>query len=101
MTIMEKNNLIPANEFCKFNGVEISFILWLDHAGLISAVQQDDLYIQEQELAKVERLMRLHYELEINYEGLETIDHLLENIQHLQEEVKNLQNKLSRFSDDF
>lgn len=98
---MEKKNLIPANEFCKYNEVETSFILWMANAGLISIVQDDDIYFQEQEMQKIERMMRLHYDLEINFAGLETIDHLLENIHTMQNEIRQLRNKLAGFSKEF
>ncbi|EPR68094.1 hypothetical protein ADICYQ_2814 [Cyclobacterium qasimii M12-11B] len=44
----------------------------------------------------MERLSRLHYEMEINLEGLYAIVHLQEKIERLKEEVNSLARKLDR-----
>jgi hypothetical protein len=36
----------------------------------------------------------MHYDLEINIEGIETIHYLLEKIEEMQKEIVNLRNKL-------
>jgi len=38
--------------------------------------------------------VRLHYDLDINLEGLETINHLLEKIEEMQMEILKLRNKV-------
>jgi predicted lipoprotein len=38
--------------------------------------------------------VRLHYELDINLEGIETIFHLLDRIEALQQEMRDLQKKI-------
>jgi hypothetical protein len=40
-------------------------------------------------------MVRLHYDLGINLEGIETIFHLLERIESLQHEMLNLKKKIS------
>jgi hypothetical protein len=95
---MKQENLIPAIDFCQFHNIEYSFIHLLDNAGLIQIISIKDAdFIQEEEMKKLEKLIRLHYDLEINIEGIETIEHLIENIIHLQNKVLQLQNKLEGF----
>ncbi len=75
---MAKANLISANDFCVYHNINLAFISNLKEFGLVEIVhvQQAD-YIPENQIDKLERMIRLHRELEINPDGLDTIDHLL------------------------
>lgn len=90
---MENDDLIPANEFCIYHNIEYSFISSLEDSGLIriTSVEQN-AYIPSDELEKLEKFVRLHYDLEINVEGIETINHLLQKIDVLQKEILHLRN---------
>jgi hypothetical protein len=63
----------------------------LEDSGLIrvTSVEQSS-YISSDELEKLEKFVRMHYELDINIEGIETINHLLEKIDLLQKEILQL-----------
>ena len=73
-----KANLISASDFCVYHNINLAFISNLKEFGLVEIVhvQQAD-YIPENQIDKLERMIRLHRELEINPDGLDTIDHLL------------------------
>ena len=93
---METQNIIAAEVYCEYYEIEHSFIEALQQSGLLSTeVIEDKIYLQPEQLPEVEKYTRLHYDLNINLEGIETIAHLLNHIQHLQREVIQLQNKLS------
>jgi len=98
---MAKAYLISVTEFCAYHNIEFAFISNLKEFGLLEIVhdQQTD-YIPEDQLEKLERMIRLHRELEINPEGLDTIDHLLERMISLQEEVITLKNRLRLYEDN-
>lgn len=88
---MEKTNNISIEECCVYYNIEISFIRNLNEHGLIELIRSDEtLYIAFEQLSDLEKYMHLHYELEINMEGLETIKHLLDKINKLQQEVGRL-----------
>lgn len=91
---MEQDELIPAEDFCMYHNIEYSFINSLEDSGLITvtAIQQTS-YIPADEIQKLEKFVRLHYDLDINIEGIETINHLLEKIQEMQQEILNLKNR--------
>ncbi len=90
---MEKDELIPADEFCIYHNIEYSFISSLEDSGLISVTSvEQSTYIPVDELQKLEKFVRLHYDLNINIEGIETINHLLEKIEELQKEILQLRN---------
>lgn len=97
---MPKDNLISADEFCVFHNIEFSFISNLMEFGLIETVTLEQInYIPEGQIEKLERILRLHRELEINLEGIDTIDNLLQRVSQLQEEVLSLKNRLRLYED--
>ncbi len=94
-------HMISANEFCANHSIEISFIKDLEENGLIEIRTIDETgYIFEHQLPELERIVRLHYDLEINLEGIETITHLLHRINDMQDEINALKNRLRFFEPD-
>ena len=92
---MATEHLIPADEFCTIYNVEYAFITSLQEAGLIEiTIQQERGFIREEQLQDLEKFIRLHYDLDINLQGLEAISHLLEQVQQLQAENAWLKKKL-------
>lgn len=87
-------------EFCNCHHLEHSFIHSLSEHGLIrTIVIEEDEFIEKEQIRDLERMMRLHYDLEINFQGIDAINHLLERVSGLQQEVINLQNRLRRFEE--
>ncbi|MDB5008278.1 MAG: cbpM [Mucilaginibacter sp.] len=92
---MTKTNLIATTEICTYHEVEYTFISSLNEAGLVELTVVDKTtYIPESDLQKLEKMIRLHNELEINVAGIEAITHLLERVEHMQEEMRKLKNRL-------
>lgn len=92
---MEQEELIPAKDFCIHHNIEYSFISSLENSGLISVTSvKRSAFIHAEEIHKLEKFMRLHYDLDINIEGIETINYLLERIEEMQREIINLRNKM-------
>jgi hypothetical protein len=50
-------------------------------------------------LGRLEKIVRLHFELDINLEGIETIAHLLERMEGMQEKIVQLTNRLKAYED--
>ena len=91
----QTENLINANQFCIYHNVEISFIHSLHQSGLIEiVVVKEIVFIPAEQLEHVEKLARLHYDLDINLEGIETIAYLLEKVTRMQNEMTAVKNKL-------
>lgn len=92
---MEKKDLIPAEEICSRYQVEYSFINELNEHELIElSMIEESSYIPLDHLSDLERFIRLHYDLDINMEGLEAIDHLLKQMHSMQHQIRSLENKL-------
>lgn len=97
---MKDEILISADEFCQYHQIEFSFISNLQEFGLIEMTTRQQIsYIPENQLEKLERILRLHQDLEINMEGIDTITHLLQRISQMQAEITALKNKLRLFED--
>lgn len=98
---METKDLIAIQEFCKHYKVEISFIDSLNEFGLIEIITVEQTqFIHQQQLKDVEKMIRLHYDLEINLEGIDAISHLLKRVNSLQEELNALKIKMRSYEDD-
>lgn len=92
---MLKKQLISADDFCINHNIEISFISSLHENGLIDITTIDEtVYIYPNQLPQLEKISRLHYDLGINLEGIETITYMLDRIDEMQNEITILQNRL-------
>ncbi len=92
---MEKENHISVEQCCIYYNIEFSFVQKLDEHGLIELDRSDEsISIAFEQLSDLERYMHLHYELEINLEGLETVKHLLDRVHFLQKEVNRLKGEV-------
>lgn len=97
---MEKQKLIPAKIFCQYHEVEFSFVHRLYDFGLITLIRvEEEECIDETELEKLEKLARLHYELDINLEGIDVIQHMLNRMQHMQDDILELRNRLKFYEE--
>lgn len=98
---METRDLILIEQFCTHHDIEFSFINSLHEFGLIEVIEFNDAkYFANEQLKDVEKMMRLHYELDINMEGIDAISNLLKQIDDLQKELIATQNKLRLFDND-
>ncbi len=89
--------LIHITDFCLSHQIEESFIIELKTYELVKLeIRDNQLYMQVEELPKVEKMVRLHHDLEINIEGIQAIYHLLERTQKMQDEIRLLKNQLKR-----
>ncbi len=95
---MDNDQLIPLELFCTYYNVEVSFISALTEFGLIeiTTVEQTQ-FIYKETISDLERLIRMHYELEINIEGIEAIAHLLQRVNSLQSELMSVKNRLNLY----
>lgn len=97
---MQTTDMILADDFCRYHSAEISFIYSLSDAGLIEViVSEQKLFLPAAQLFQLEKLVRLHYDLDISIEGLETISHLLGKIDVMQQHIVQLSNRLNRYED--
>ncbi len=95
---MSSKNLIQIKQFCVYHEIEYTFIMELYNYGLVEIIiQEEDEYLQPEQLPAIEKMIRMHYDLKINLEGIDAIYHLLNKIEALQQNLTATQNKLRLF----
>jgi chaperone modulatory protein CbpM len=95
---MNLEELIATEELCERYRVEHTFIRSLSNSGLIEVVTIEKReYVHCDKMADFEKLMRLHYDLDINLEGLEAIKHLLDRVNELKDLNIALKNRLGLY----
>lgn len=93
---MQKENLIPVIACCRHYNIETSFVHSLNQYGFIKIVSGESTeFIDMDELQILEKFIRMHYELDINMQGIEAINFLLERVQNMQDEITYLKSKLN------
>jgi hypothetical protein len=97
---MDTAHMILIDEFCKSHELEISFIRSLEDHGLIEIITiEQSLCIPHEELPKLEQMVRLHRELNVNPEGIDVVNNLLDRIEELNSEIIILRRQLNFFED--
>lgn len=97
---MENKQLIQIEQFCAHYHIEFAFIHSLYEFGLVEIITVEDVqYLRGEQLAELEKMIRLHYDLEINMEGIDAITHLLQRMNELREELGLLKNRLRLYED--
>jgi len=98
---MQPEDMIALDEFCSSHHVEISFIRSLEEHGLIEVlIVNQTLCVPGNHLSKLEQMVRLHRELNINPEGLDAINNLLLRMEDMQNEITGLRNKLDFYEEN-
>ena len=95
---MRKENLIPIDQLCSHYHVERTFFNGLIEFELIeiTTIEQTH-YLHIDSLHELERIIRLHQDLYINLEGIDSVLHLLKKIDVLQTELSVIKNKLGLY----
>ena len=97
---METRKLISIDLVCKHYKVPVAFIKTLNEFQLIElTIQNDDFFVHQKQIKDIEKMMRLHYDLDINLEGVDAIYNLLKQVNTLKQEITTLHNRLRLYED--
>ncbi len=92
---MKGQDYILVETICVHYKIEVSFIKELHNIGLIEIEQlEDDEFIHSEKIGDLEKMIRLHHELNVNIEGIDVVFNLLRKEIQLKEELKELRNRL-------
>jgi hypothetical protein len=92
---MAAMNLILIETLCTHYEVEVSFIDSLSDLGLIEVQTVEQIrYLPEENINTLEKMIRLHQELDVNPEGIDVIFNLLEKVDRLNRELAEARQKL-------
>lgn len=93
---MEKTFLISIEDCCANYNIEMEFINSLEDHGLLAPTQvNDQRFIEQDHLQQLEKFISMHYDMDINMEGIEVINRLLDRINEMQQEIMRLKNNFS------
>lgn len=88
---MENGKHILVEDCCRYYSIEVSFVRRLNDHGLIELEHANESYfINNDQVALLEKYIHFHYDLDINIEGIEAITHLLKRVERLQSELRIL-----------
>lgn len=95
---METQELIIVEVFCQEFQIDTSVIWELEDFGLIQTIEYNKThYINKNEIVTVEKIIRLHTDLNINKEGVEVILDLLDKVASLNSDIKLLKDRLNLY----
>ena len=95
---MNKEKLILIDLFCQHHNIEVNFISALKEYGMIKIIIiEEKEYFSLNQLPSIEKIIRLHNDLEINLEGIDVIINLLNQIDDFKSQLIVTQNKLDFF----
>lgn len=88
---MEQTYFISVEECCSHYNIEMPFIDSLEAHGLLyPIIKNEHRYIEHDHLHQLEKLINMHYDMDINMEGMEVIVRLLNKIETMQEDMRRL-----------
>lgn len=92
---MNAENLISLSQLCSQYNLEISFFHNLNDIGLLEFIEVEEAYyLDPDKISDVEKIIRIHHDLNINIEGIDVVFNLLEKIDDLQNELTAVKNRL-------
>jgi len=92
---MKIEKLIPVKQLCSHYQLEMSFFRQLNEYGIIEFTSiKRSIYIQSEKIIDLEKIIRLHHELEVNIEGIDVIFNLLKRLSAKEHELYLLKNRL-------
>ncbi|WP_020538884.1 chaperone modulator CbpM [Lewinella cohaerens] len=96
---MDEKKYLSIQQICHSYQVSPSLLVALEEYELIEIeYTNQEGYLGIDELAKLERLLRLNQDLDINVAGLCVVHELLEERKRLREELNRLQRQMNRLS---
>ncbi|MDG2052737.1 MAG: chaperone modulator CbpM [Flavobacteriaceae bacterium] len=98
---MNEKTLISTQTLCYHYNIEISFVTALNRMGLIQIeIIEEKQFIHQDQISDLEKIIRLHNELNVNLEGIDVVFNLLEKERALRDELNALKNRLRLYEND-
>lgn len=92
---MSLENFIPVNTLCIHYKVELSFFDNLNAIGLIEIqTVEETQYVHQDSIYDIEKMIRMHQDLDVNIEGIDVVLNLLQKIDALKKEIHTVRNRL-------
>lgn len=93
---MVRENFIPLVTICTHYKVEMDLMYDLSENDLLEITYiESKPCIEKEKLERLEKILRLHQDLQINIAGIDVVFNLLNQVNDLQEEAERLRAKLN------
>lgn len=99
---MDETTYILVREFCSHHHLDMTFMELLQQHGLIeiSHLEEGDSFPAD-EVGHLEKMIRLHQELNIHPEDLDIVSDLLDQLESLQGKMDKIKSQLDFFEKQF
>jgi 3-keto-L-gulonate-6-phosphate decarboxylase len=95
---MKAKSQITIESLCVHYKLEFSFFNSLNELGLIQIdIINNDASIAAKNLSALDKMIRLHKDLDLNIEGIEVVLNLIDKVNTLQTELSIARNKLKLY----
>ncbi len=92
---------ISIEEFCSHHGVEVRLIQEFADFGLVQLhTSQDQKVMPASEVKRVERMLRLALDLDLNPEGIDIILNMRQEMVRLRRQAQRMQNRLHQLEQE-
>lgn len=98
---MKDIHYIAIPDLCTHYQLEMSFFTGLKDYGLIEIISVEKTNcIHQEHVADLEKIIRLHQDLNLNFEGIDTVFNLLNKIDKLKSELNQTKNRLRLYESE-
>ncbi len=98
---MADEKYISVMQLCELYQIEVTFFHEINDLGLVELIsEENDMFLHEDGLFKVERIIRIHHDLNVNMEGIDVILNLLDKVDELQHKLSSAQSRLGLYEDN-
>ncbi|MDP2542103.1 MerR family transcriptional regulator [Tenacibaculum discolor] len=95
---MGNTELISVQKVIVHHNLDEQFIESIESFQLIEFVVKDsNKYLHTEQLPILEKIIRLHYDLEVNMQGIDVINNMLDRMDSMHKTIKQLENKLKLY----
>tara|TARA_B110000238_G_scaffold175744_1_gene196292 strand:- start:506 stop:802 length:297 start_codon:yes stop_codon:yes gene_type:complete len=98
---MNEKPLISTQTLCYHYNIEISFVTALNTMGLIQIqIIAEKQFIHQDQISDLEKIIRLHNDLNMNLEGIDVVFNLLKKEKALRDELNAIKNRLRLYENN-
>ncbi|WGH76025.1 chaperone modulator CbpM [Tenacibaculum tangerinum] len=95
---MSDKELISIQKVMVHHHLDEQFIESVESFQLLEFVVKDsNKYVYTEQLPVLEKIIRLHYDLEVNMQGIDVINNMLDRMDAMHTTIQQLENKLKRY----